>query len=57
MRGLQAVIQLSKEGEGGTEELTWSNSRTYPAADVFKLRLVLARSRDHLQRLPQPTLM
>jgi transposase len=40
MRGLQAVIQLSGEER---EELTrWSNSRTLPAGDVFKARLVLA---------------
>ena len=40
MRGLQAVIELTNEER---EELTrWSNSRTLPAGDVFKARLVLA---------------
>jgi len=40
MRGLQAVIELTNEER---EELTrWSNSRSLPAGDVFKARLVLA---------------
>lgn len=40
MRGLQAVIELARDER---EELTrWSNSRTLPAGDVFKARLVLA---------------
>jgi transposase len=40
MRPYQAVIELSAEER---EELTgWSNSRTLPAGDVFKARLILA---------------
>ncbi|HEX4310133.1 MAG TPA: IS630 family transposase [Acidobacteriaceae bacterium] len=40
MRGCQAVIELSGEER---EELTrWSASRTLPAGDVFKARLMLA---------------
>ncbi len=40
MRGWQAVIELSGEER---EELTrWSTSRTLPAGDVFKARLILA---------------
>jgi transposase len=40
MRTCQAVIELSAEER---EELTgWSNSRTLPAGDVFKARLILA---------------
>jgi len=36
----QAVIELSAEER---EELTrWSNSRTLPAGDVFKAKLILA---------------
>jgi transposase len=40
MRGLQAVIELTDEER---EELTvWSGSRTLPAGDVFKAKLILA---------------
>jgi transposase len=40
MRPYQAVIELSAEER---EELSgWSNSRTLPAGDVFKARLILA---------------
>jgi len=40
MRGCQAVIELSGEER---EELTrWSASRTLPAGDVFKARLILS---------------
>jgi transposase len=40
MRGLQAVIELT---EGEREELIlWSGSRTLPAGDVFKAKLILA---------------
>jgi len=40
MRTCQAVIELSAEER---EELTgWSNSRTLPAGDVFKAKLILA---------------
>src|SRR5579884_1441938 len=40
MRGCQAVVRLSDEER---EELTrWSTSRTLPAGDVFKAKLILA---------------
>jgi hypothetical protein len=40
MRVWQAVIEVSDEER---EELTrWSTSRTLPAGDVFKARLILA---------------
>jgi transposase len=45
MRGWQAVIRLSEEEQ---EELTrWSFSRTLPAGDVFKARLILALADGH----------
>jgi transposase len=40
MRGLQAVIELS--GEERDELARWASSRTLPAGDVFKARLILA---------------
>ena len=40
MRPCEAVIELKAEER---EELTrWSNSRTLPAGDVFKAKLILA---------------
>lgn len=48
MRGWQAVIRLSEEER---EELTrWSSSRTLPAGDVFKARLILALADGHSYR-------
>jgi transposase len=40
MRGLQAVIELTEEER--SELILWSGSRTLPAGDVFKARLILA---------------
>jgi len=43
MGSYQAVIELSAEEREEREELTgWSKSRTLPAGDVFKARLILA---------------
>ena len=40
MRGWQAVIKLG--GEEREELERWSTSRTLPAGDVFKAKLILA---------------
>jgi hypothetical protein len=40
MRGLQAVIELTEEERD--ELIQWSGSRTLPAGDVFKAKLILA---------------
>ena len=40
MRGLQAVIELTEEERD--ELILWSGSRTLPAGDVFRAKLILA---------------
>lgn len=45
MRGLQAVIRLSDEEREALAK--WTSSRTLPAGDVFKARLILALADGH----------